>query len=188
VDEKYKTLDDLKNSIKQRLEKNMDRRLRELKINKLLEKIMENTPVTLPESMVRVELDGRLRNLAQRFGTDANKLMQMLSQSGDGLDDIEGKWRPSAERALHSRLILETLMEEQHIEANDDDIESEMKTIADESDMPLEEAQSRFGDEKSLEYIRENIRERKIFDLLLSKNTVTYGSKVNYLDLIGNNG
>ena len=130
IDEKFNTLDDLKNSIRERLGKALEQRLKELKINGLLEKIMENSPVSLPESMVRVELDGRIRNLARRFGTDTDRIMQMLAEDGQGLEDIQGKWRPSAEKALHSRIILETIMEEQHIEVNDNEIGKEMENMA----------------------------------------------------------
>ena len=184
VDEKFKTLDDLKNSIKERLEKSLETQMKEVKINKLLEKIMENTPVVLPESMIQVELEGRLRNLARRFGTDTSNIMQMLSQSGDGLEDIQGKWRPSAERALHSRLIIETLMQEQHIEATDEELDKELEVIAEESGEAFDEIKKRYGEGSSLEYIKDNICEKKVFDLLIADNKVTTGTRMNYLDLM----
>jgi len=186
VDEKFQTLDDLKKSIRERLEKNLEQRLKDLKINKILEKIMENTPVTLPESMIQTELDGRLRNLARQYGVDTDKIMQMLAQTGDGLDDIQGKWRPSAEKALHSRLIVETLMGEQRIEAGDDDVEKELEDFAADSGEPIEEVKKRYGEGNALEYVKESIRERKFFDLLIAGNTVKTGSKTNYLDFMEN--
>jgi len=188
IDEKFNTLDDLKNSIRERLEKALANRLREYKVSKLLEKIIENTPVTLPESMVKAEIDGRLRNLARQYGLDAAKMMQMLSQGGEGLDDIEGKWRPSAEKALHSRLIVEKLMEDQHIEANNEEIEKEMENFAAESDMSVEEFKKHYNEEKAMEYIKDEVKERKIYDLILGENTIKTGSKMNYLDFMQNNG
>jgi trigger factor len=188
VDEKFKTLDDLKNSIRERMEKNLANRLREYKVSKLLEKIIENTPVTLPESMVRAEIEGRLRNLARQYGLDTAKMMQMLSEGGDGLEDIEGKWRPSAERALHSRLIVEKLMEDQHIEAGDDEIKKELEEIAAESDMSAEDFINRYGEGRAQEYVKDDVRERKLFDMLLTENNIKTGSKMNYLDFMQNNG
>ena len=188
VDEKYHTLDDLKKSIRERLEGTLERRIKELKINKLLEKIMENTPVSLPESMVRVELDGRIRNLARQFGVDTEKVMQMLSMSGGGLDDIETKWRPAAEKALHSRLIVETLMEQEHIDASDGDIEQELADMAGESGESVEELKQRYGEGTVREIIKDNVRERKLFDMLVAENTIKTGSAANYLDVMANNG
>ena len=188
VDEKYQTLDDLKNSIRERLENSLSRRIRELKINRLLEKIMENTPVTLPESMVNVELDGRLRSLARRFGTSTDKLMEMLANTEDGLDNIEANWRPSAEKALHSRLIVETLMDGQQIEVSDEEVEKEIQKMAENSGMSVEEVKKEYEEKDAEGYLRENIKEQKFFDLLLAENTVKTGPKTNYLDLMANNG
>jgi len=188
IDEKFKTLDDLKNSIRDRLEKTLANRLRDYKISKLLEKIIENTPVTLPESMVKAEVEGRLRNLARQYGLDAAKMIEMLAQGDDGLEDIEGKWRPSAEKALHSRLIVEKIMEDQHIEASNEEIEKELESIAAESDMSVEDVKKRYGGERALEYIKDDVKEKKIFDLILGENTIKTGSKMNYLDFMQNNG
>ena len=188
VDEKFQNLDDLKKSIRERLDKNLERRVRDLSIARILEKIMENTPVVLPESMIRVELDGRLRNLARQFGFTIERLIEMLAQTGEGLDDIEGKWRPSAEKSLHSRLIIETIMEEQHVEPSDEDVEKEMENLAAESGDPVDEIKKRYESDNIIGYLREEIRERKTFDMLLAENTVKTGSKANYLDVMGNNG
>jgi len=187
VDEKYQTLDDLKNSIRERLEKGLALRMRDLKINKLLEKIIENTPVTLPESMVQVELDGRLRNLARRFGTDVEGVLRMMAQTGTDPDEIERNWRASAEKALHSRLIVETIMEEQHIEANDADAEQELEKIAADTGKPLEEVRKQYGEGQMMDYVKDSIRENRLFDLLLAENTIKTGSRANYVDVMGNN-
>jgi len=188
VDEKFKTLDDLKNSIKERLEKSLALRLKDIKINKLLEKIMENTPVTLPESMVRAELDGRLRNLARRFGTDVEKLLQMMAMSGQDPGALEQTWRSQAEKALHSRLIVETLIEEQHLEVSDAEVEKELENIAADTQTSLEEVKQRYEGKDALDYIRDSIRESRFYDTLLAENTVKTGSKANYLDLMEKNG
>jgi trigger factor len=188
VDEKFNTLDDLNNSIRERLEKSLQRRLKDIKISKLLEKIMENTPVVIPESMIRVELEGRMRNLARRFNTSADGIMKMLSQTEDGLDNIEKEWRPGAEKALHSRLIVETLMEEQKLEASDEEVEKELETMAAETGTALEEFKKYYEQENMKEYLKEDIKERKLFDILLAENTIKPGKKEKYLDLMANNG
>jgi trigger factor len=188
VDEKYETLDDLKNSIRDRLNKSLERRLRDIKINNLLEKIVANTPVEIPESMVRIELDSRWRNLARRFGTSTEEIIKMMEKSGKGAEEIQAEWRPDAVKALHSRLIVETLIEEQKFEASDAEVEKELANIALESDTPLEEVKKYYEQENAKEYLKEDVKEKKLFELLLTENTIKTGKKENYLDLMGNNG
>jgi len=187
VDEKFKTLADLKKNIRERLEKSLTLRMKDIKVSNLLEKIMENTPVILPESMIRVEIEGRLRNMARQFGIEPSQLLQMMAGKDGGLQEIEGRMRPQAEKALHSRLIVEAIMEAQGIEASEADIEKELENIAVDAKMPLEDVRKRYGEGNALEYIRDSIRETKVFDLLLAENTIKTGSRVKYLDFMGKN-
>ena len=189
VDEKFKTLDDLKNSIKERLNKDLERRLHNIKINKLLEKIMENTPVEIPESMIRMELDARWRDLARRFNTDTEGLFKMMGNTPDGAESIIEGWKPDAVKALHSRLIVETLMEDLKLEASEEEVEKEIDKQAGESDASRSEEIRKFYQEGQMrDYLKEEIKERKIFDILLEKNTIKSGKTEKYMDLISNNG
>jgi trigger factor len=188
VDEKFQTLDDLKNSIRERLTKNLEKRLREIKVSKILEKIVENTPVDVPESMIRIELESRWRNLARRFGASTEEIVKMMEKSGKGAEEIQGEWRPGAVKALHSRLIVETLIEEQKMTASDEEVEKELETIADESETPLEDVKKYYEQENMKEDLKEDIKEKKLFDLLLAENTIKFGKKENYLDIMANNG
>jgi len=186
VDEKFKTLEDLKNSVRERLNKDLEHRLRDMKINRLLEILMEKTPVEIPESMMRIELDSRWRNLARRFNTDTNGLYKMIG-NGQSEAIIDG-WKGEAEKALHSRLIVETLIEELKLDANDEEIEKELERQAKESDASIEDIKKYYGENQMVEYLKEDIKERKFFDILLEKNTVKSGEKKSYIDLFSNNG
>jgi trigger factor len=188
VDEKFKTLEDLKASIRDRLSKNLERRLREIKISKLLEKIIENTPVDIPESMIRIELDARWRNLARRFNMSVEDLAKMMKKDEKDLLSLQEEWRPDAVKALHSRLIVETLLEEQNFDVTGADEEGAYETMAAESGNTVEEIKTYYEKENMKEYLKEEIKERKLFDLLLAENTIKTGKKENYLDLVGNNG
>jgi trigger factor len=187
VDEKFQTLEDLKNSIRERLEKNLEKRLREIKIGKILEKIVELSPVDIPESMIRIELEGRWRNLARRFGASVEDIVSMMGKSGRDPQEIQDGWRPDAVKALHSRLIVETLIEEQGLDASDEETEQEFERIAGESGSSPEEVKKYYEQASLRDYLAEEIKERKLFDLLLAENTIKLGKKANYLDIVGNN-
>ena len=188
VDEKFKTLLDLKNSIRDRLSKDLEQRLRSIKISKLLEKITENTPVEIPESMIKMELDSRWRNLAKQLNTDANGLFQMMGNAPERTEKLIEAWRPDATKALHSRLIIETLLEEQKFEVSEEEMEKELVKIAEESQTSLEEVKKYYAEERIKEYLKENIKETRLFDQFLEKNKIKTGKKEKYLDLLKNNG
>ena len=182
VDEKFKTLDDLKNNINEKLTKNLNFRLRETKLSELLKKIMENTPVILPESMIKAEVDSRWRRLARYYNTSAEAIQQMMNSGGK-----TDEWREAAIKALHSRLIIETLMEEQKIEVSDEDVEKEFESISAANGVAVDEIKKHY-DEQAMFYLKEDIREKKITDILIAENNLKPGKKENYLDFMSDKG
>jgi len=181
VDEKFKTLDDLKNNIKEKLNRNLEVRIKERKTDGLLKKIMENTPVIVPESMIKTEVEGRWRRLARYYNMNPETIAQMMG--GEGKDH---EWREAAQKALHSRLIIETLMEDQKIEASGEDVENEFASIASANGANIDDVKKHYNEE-AVFYLKEDIREKKITDLLLAENTLKQGKKENYLDFMSGN-
>jgi trigger factor len=115
-------------------------------MNKILEPIMRLAPAEIPESMVRMELDQRWRQLARRFNTDANGLYKMMGNSNERIESLLESWKPDATRAIHSRLIVETLMNDLKIEATDEELEKELEKIAVENNVDLEEVEKHYED------------------------------------------
>jgi trigger factor len=184
VNEKFATLDDLKKDIQDRLEKNLEHQLRTIKTNAMLELLMEKTPITLPESMVRMELESRMRNLARRFNMSEEQLVQLFGAGGKGMEDIQADWRPDAEKALKSRLIVETLMENLKLEATSEECEQELQFIADSSNSTLEEVKKYYEQDNMKVYLEEDIKEKKLLDMMIAESKIKKGEKKNYLDLI----
>ncbi|MDR0998535.1 MAG: trigger factor [Treponema sp.] len=188
VDEKYQTLEDLKNSIRDRLNGNLSRHLRDITVSRLIEKIMAETPVEIPESMVRVETEGHWRNMARRYGIGMEDIKKLIGRNEKSQEEIEAEWRPDILKALHSRFIVETLMEDLKLEASDDEAEKEMESLAKEEGASLEDIKKYYEGDNMKDILKDGIKERKLFDILQAENTITTGKKENYLDLMGSNG
>jgi trigger factor len=157
-----------------------------MKINKLLETMMQNTPVEIPGSMLRMELDSRWRNMARRFNTDTEGLFKIFGGSERSATIIEG-WKPEAIRSLHSRLIVETLIEEMKLEASDEEVEKEIERLAQETNSGIDEVKKYYEAEHMREYLKEDIKERKVYEILLEKNTIKTVKMENNVDLAEKN-
>jgi trigger factor len=184
VDEKFKTLDDLKKNIRERLEHNLEHRLTDVKTNAVLEKIMANTPIDLPESMLRIQLDSQWRNFARQINMDVDKLKESVSQSERGLEEFEQLWRPEAAKALHSRLVVETLIRDLNLTVTEEDKQKEFEHLAKHGGESIEEVKAYYEQENMKEYLESDIQEHKLFDILFAENTIKTGSKESYLELM----
>jgi trigger factor len=189
VNEKFNTLEDLKNDIRERLDKSLEKLLREIIVSKILEKVLEATPVDLPESMVNLELDARFRNIARRYGTSTEELLKNMARMGQNPENFRTEWRPDAEKALKSRFIVETLMEELKLEVSDEEIEQKIDELAADADSTenAESVRKYYEEENAREYLKEDIKEQKLFDLFEAENKIKKGKKESYLDIMSNN-
>ncbi len=177
VSEKYKTLDDLKNDIRKSMELSLEDRLTSTRNSALIEKIIEANDFELPESMIGTELEARWQNLAIRFNANSSNLEKIMAGTDLNKPKLFADWRPSAEKQLKSRIVVETLIEQMGIDAAEEDAEKEMEKIAEKSGVSIDEVKKHYADSREKEYLIDDIKEQRLYDRLLEKCSVKKGKK-----------
>ncbi len=183
VNEKYKTLDDLKKDIERNLNLAKNRKVEELKSQSLLEQLVEKNPIDLPKSMVEAEKAGRWNMIAQQFRTTPEQLDKMVASSGQSKDDMLKQWVGDTEKALKSRLIVDALLKEKNISVTPEEIEEEYKHIAEENSITVEEVKDHYKDMKAKEYLIDEAKEKKLYEVLYKEVKVEKGDKTSFADL-----
>ena len=72
-----------------------------------------------------------------------------------------------------------------NLDASGEEIEAEIHAIAGRINRPAEETIQYYEQENRKALLKEEIKERKLFDLLLTENKFTVGEKQNYTDMLG---
>jgi trigger factor len=188
ISDEYETLEDLKKSIRERLSNQAASRVREMKIEGLMNQIRDNTTIDVPESMIRAELQSSWQNFVSRFQAEESQVLAMLEAQGRTRDELFDEWRPSVEQNVRTQLIVEELLEKEDIEAADDEIDEEIKRQAEGSNLSFEDAKEHLEKNNLIDYIKRDIRTRKMFDHLLEQSKVKKGEKVELLEVLGRNG
>lgn len=188
VSEKYSTFADLLDSIKARLEKNLEERIRRIKEQRIAEALLEKTTVDLPVSMVNAELSMRWDSLKRQMGIDSDEKLEMLaSQSGKPRSSMMEEWRPSVVKALSSRLLLDKLIEQGAYACTEEDLEAFLETQAIVHSMTKEELRAEYVMHNSLDSLKEQIKEDKFFADVLASATVSVGEAAAYMDIMRDN-
>jgi len=188
VSEKFQTLADLKADIKAKLEKRLEDRLKSLREKAIVEALLERSTVELPESMVAAELDMRLRNLMQRMGIESeDRLASIVSMSGRSIEQLRDEWRPEAEKAIKTRLLLDKLVEEGKYEASDEDVAAEFAKMAAESSLSVDEVKAEYEKRGMLDYLKDRIKEDRLLSDLEKKMKQKKGKKIAFVDLFKEN-
>lgn len=183
VNEKFKTLDDLKKDIMQKLENARTNKINEIKTNELLSALVEKNPFEIPASMLNAELDGRWRMMAQQFQTTPEELDKMITASGQKKEDMLKEWTGDAEKMLKSRIIVDNLLKERNISVTPEEIESEYQKIADANGISVDEVKQHYADPRSKEYLIDEAKEQKLYKEIFAEVKLGKGDKISFKEL-----
>lgn len=181
--EKYKTLQDMKDDIKKNMETAKNRRVKEIKNNSLLEQLVEKNPFEIPASMLTAELDGRWRMMAQQFQTTPEQLEKMIIASGQSKETMLTEWTGDSEKMLKSRIIVDSLIRSKNISVTPEEIEAQYAKIAEEGGMTVDEVKKHYEDPRAKEYLIDDTKENKLYDEIYKEVKVSKGDKMTFKEL-----
>ena len=187
VNDKYKTLQDMKDDLKKNMELAVARRVKEMKNNSLLEQLVEKNAFDIPASMLAAELDGRWRMMAQQFQTSPEQLEKMITSAGQTKETMLNEWTGDSEKMLKSRIIVDSLIRTLNISVTPEEIEAQYAKIAEEGGMTVEEVKKHYEDPRSKEYLIDDTKENKLYNEIYKEVKVSKGDKVAFKDLFANN-
>ncbi len=187
ISEKYETMKDLRTDIKKNLKASVDKKLKEIQTERLLDKIIETSEIPVPESMLKAEIDNSWQNFLVQSRMDEKQILQILEMQGKTKDLLLEEWRPNSEKSLKVQLLMAKLIEDEKIEASEKEVEEEIKTQALGSGQKYEEFKELIERNHYTSHIESDVKNRKLLDFLVKSNTITKGKKVDFLDLMDNN-
>ena len=130
----FKTLQDLKNKIKENLTLEKKAKIMDKERNHILERLVKETKANLPVILITEEL-GRMKSQmmadVERFG---GKWEEYLIQIKKTEEDLQKDWRETAEKRVLSQLILNEIAKVEKIEVSKEEIDVESIRIM--SEMP----------------------------------------------------
>lgn len=170
VSEKFADLIALKADIKEKLLENATKSARNRRINEIVEALVGQITVVLPESMVMADVDARWQQTVRQMGMRPEDAAQFLATNGQSLLE---SWRGESELAVKRRLVLERIAAQQNFVITPEEIEAEKATMSAQYGMSADQLQASLGEEQFTLYIEEQVKENKLIDLLFDKAKVS---------------
>jgi len=163
----YDSLAELKTKIGENLRTRDDARSKRQIREKVMEKLVDTNPVTVPPAMVERQLDFLLQEVEKIAKSNKDPAVQAAVQKMR--EENFGR----AERQVAAMLLLEAVGRQEKIEASDAELESRLGEIARQNRMQPKQVRQQLEREGRLEAVRYDIRQDKALDLLVSGATVT---------------
>lgn len=156
----FDTLAEYKEDLKKKLAEDKEKAAKEEKESKVIEAIVADSKMDIPEAMLKTQQEQMIDEFAQRMSMQGLTLEQYCQFTGSSYDQLFESVKDTAQKRIESRLVLEAIAKAENIEVTDADVEEEMKAMADAYQMEVEKVKELLP-EKSLKGIKDDIKVRK---------------------------
>ncbi len=134
----FDTLAELKSDIKKKLKEQKANQSEAELENDIIEALIANTEVEIPQVMVDQKVNMMMSDFEQRLAGSGLDLKTYVQYMGMDLDAFKKNYEPEAEKQVKTRLALETVAKSEGIVVSDEDLEKEYQSIADAYKMELD--------------------------------------------------
>ena len=108
----------------------------------VMEQVMDNMEVEIPDAMVDYETDRMVEDMARRVQAQGISFEQYMAMTGMTMDIVRAQARAAALERVRRDLALNAVVAAEGIEISNEDLEAEYKRLADEYHMELEQVKA----------------------------------------------
>ena len=161
----FDTLKELKESIKEKQQKQNDERAKYETQDAVIKAVCENVKVDIPSGMIETETENMLKDMEQRLSYQGLKLDQYLQMMGKTREEMQKEYEPQAVEAIKSRLALEAVIKAEKIEVADVDVDEKIKEMA--KNYGRENDEEFLKNENVRNYIKQGLESEKAIEFLV---------------------
>ncbi|MBD5501258.1 MAG: trigger factor [Lachnospiraceae bacterium] len=162
----FETLAEYKADVKGKLEERKVKEARDAKEAAVIDAIVNDSEMEIPEAMLETQQKQMVDEFAQRLQMQGLSMEQYFQFTGATYDKMIEQVKPQAEKRIKSRLVLEAIVQAEKIAATDEDYEEELKVMAESYQMEVEKIKELLP-EKSAEQIKEDLAVRKAAEFVV---------------------
>ena len=161
----FDTLDEYKDDIRARLLKDKEEEAKRVKEDAVIEKIIENAQMEIPDAMVEYQAEQLMDDFARRLQAQGLSLPVYFQYTGMTEEQYLEQMKPRALKNIQSRLVLEAVADAENIEITEEDMEAEMNRMAETYKMEIEKVKELLDDSQK-EEIKKDLAIQKAIDLV----------------------
>jgi len=172
----YKTLDDFKKDIKDKLEKQMEMVNKNNYEGKLLEKVTEICEVKVPEVLIEREVKYMMKSLEDDLKAKDLSLQDYYKTIKNDEEKVKKEYEIVAEKRIKQELILDKISQVENLQVTEKEVKDKIKTLAKEMKQDPLKVEANFKKNNNLDGIKESIKREKVINFL-NKQIKTINSK-----------
>lgn len=168
----FDTLAEYKESVEKKLVERKEADAKRTKEDEAIQKIIDKSKMEIPDAMVDTQTRSMVDDFANRIAQQGLSMEQYMQFTGMTVEKMMEQMKPEALKRIQSSLVLEAVAKEENIEVSDEEVDEELKKMAEMYGMEVEKLKEYMGDaekdsmkkdmaiQKAVDLIMENIKER----------------------------
>lgn len=162
----FDTLEEYKKDLRNKLEESAKSRAERENEEGVVQKVVENATVEVPDVMVEKQIDAMARDFDMRLRYQGLDLQRYMEIMGTDYEGFRGQFRERAANEVKVQLVIEKISKVENVEATDEDVEEEITKTAEAYKQSPEELKKTLRPE-DVEYVKNDIAFRKTIKLLV---------------------
>ncbi|WP_297210752.1 trigger factor [uncultured Flavonifractor sp.] len=160
----FDTLEDFKKDLAAKLTQRREEQAKREFEAAVLEQVVSNMEVEIPDAMVEFEADNMVNDMAQRVQAQGIPFDQYLSMTGMTMDLMREQAKAAALERVRRDLALNAVVAAEGIQISDEELEEEYKRLSEQYHMELEQVKQAAGADDVRKELSLKKAERVIYD------------------------
>ena len=154
----FDTLDELKNSIKEKIEEQNTSRAKYEMEEEAIKTVCDDVKLDIPSGMIETEIDNMVRDIEQRLMYQGLNLEQYLKMMNKTEAEMRKEFEEQAKIQVKSKLVIEAIIKAENIDAPQEDVKAKLEEMAAMYGNKVEDLEK---NENLVKYIEESVKSEK---------------------------
>ena len=164
----FNTLDEYKADLKKKLEEAKAKRATVENENNVIEKVVENATLDIPEPMVDYQVNNMIRDYAQRMQGQGISLEDYMKYTGTTPEALKEQMKPQAIKRIQTRLVLEAVAKAENIKGSDEAVDTQIQNMSKQYNMEEDKVREYLG-EAGINQMKEDQAVQATVDFLVAE-------------------
>lgn len=138
----FETLAEYKEDLKKRLTERKEQEAKAEKQQKVMDVVVGNAKMDIPDAMVRKSTDEMMNEYAQQLSSQGLSMDIYFQYTGMTPEQLAEQMKPQAIANIKNRLVLDAIAAAENIEITDEDVEAEIQSLAETWKMEADKVRS----------------------------------------------
>lgn len=167
----FSTMEEFKADIRKTLQAKNDKLAADQDESKLVETIVENAKMEIPDVMIEEQIDDYVQDFRYQLSYQGLSLENYFKYTNSDMQQLRSNYRERAQKAVRTRLVFEEIVKAEKIKATAKNVDAKIKQYAETIGKSFDEVKAGLQEQEKY-YFENQVITEALMELIKSQNTI----------------